>query len=127
MQASLKTSAAVRVWGNGLGVRLTKPVVEGSGVTEDAPVSITVQMGRIIIEPLQRKPHLSSMLAAFNPQRYGSEAMACASLGKEALLSWWHASCLRPSAQTLPGSTMTHMLGARCSGATLAGYFSQDF
>ena len=76
MQAILKISATVRVWGNGLGVRLTKPVVEASGVTEDVPVSITVQMGRIIIEPLQRKPQLSSMLAAFNPQRYRGEAMA---------------------------------------------------
>ena len=85
MQAILKSSATVRVWGNGLGVRLTKAVVEASGVTADSPVSITVRKGRITIEPLQKKPQLSSMLAAFDPQRHGGEVMAFSPLGKEAL------------------------------------------
>ena len=85
MQSILKSSATVRVWGNGLGVRLTKPIVEASGVMADTPVDITVQKGRIIIEPQKRKPQLADMLAAFDPKRHGGEAMAFRPLGKEVL------------------------------------------
>ena len=85
MQHILKSSATVRVWGNGLGVRFTKPVVEASGMMADTPVNITVQKGRIIIEPLQQKPRLADMLAAFDPKRHGGEAMAFSPLGKEVL------------------------------------------
>ena len=83
MQAILRSSATVRVWGNGLGVRFTKPVIEASGMTADAPVNITVQKGRIIIEPRQMKPQLADMLAAFDPRRHGGEAMAFEPMGKE--------------------------------------------
>lgn len=85
MQHILKSSATVRVWGNGLGVRLTKPVVEASGVMADTPVNITVQKGRIIIEPQRKKPQLADMLAAFDPKRHGGEVMAVRPLGKEVL------------------------------------------
>ena len=85
MQPILKSSATVRVWGNGLGVRFTKPVAKASGMTADAIVNITVQKGRIIIEPRQAKPRLADMLAAFDPQRHGGEAMAFGPLGKEVL------------------------------------------
>ena len=85
MQTILKSSATVRVWGNGLGVRFTKPVAQACGVTADTPISITVQKGRIIIEPRQVKASLADMLAAFDPVRHGGEAMAFRPLGKEVL------------------------------------------
>ena len=85
MQRILKSNATLRVWGNGLGVRFTKPVVEASGMKADTPVNITVQKGRIVIEPLRQKPRLTEMLAAFDPKRHGGEAMAFSPLGKEVL------------------------------------------
>ncbi len=75
MQSILTSRTTVRVWGNGLGVRFTKPIVEASGVLADTLVNITVQKGRMIIEPLQRKPQLADKLAAFDLKRRGGEAM----------------------------------------------------
>lgn len=85
MHTILESATTVRVWGNGLGVRLTKPVAQMGGVSADTPVRITVQKGRIIIEPIAAKPTLADMLAAFDAERHGGEAMAFAPLGKEVL------------------------------------------
>lgn len=80
----MSTSAAqIRAWGNGLALRLTKPMAKTAGVTEGSSVRVTVKPGRIIIET-EAEPTLNQMLAAFDPKKHGGEVMAGAAAGVEA-------------------------------------------
>ena len=73
----------ISVWGNGLALRLTKPMAKTAGVAEGSPVRITVKPGRIVIET-ETEPTLEQMLMAFDPKRHGGEVMSGGSVGKEA-------------------------------------------
>lgn len=73
----------ISAWGNGLALRLTKPMAKTVGVTDGSPVRVTVQPGRIIIET-ETEPTLEQMLAAFDPKKHGGEVMADRSVGVEA-------------------------------------------
>jgi antitoxin component of MazEF toxin-antitoxin module len=42
-----------------------------------------VEPGRIVVEPVKRRPTLDEMLAEFDPAIHGGEAMAFEPLGKE--------------------------------------------
>lgn len=78
------TSAThISSWGNGLALRLTKPVAKAAGVTDGSPVRVTVNPGRIVIET-EIEPTLEQMLAAFDPKKHGGEAMAGGAVGVEA-------------------------------------------
>jgi antitoxin MazE len=72
-------------WGNGLGLRFTKQMASAASMDVNSPVRMTVQPGRIIIEMVPKKATLAAMLARFDPQRHGGEAMAFALQGKEAM------------------------------------------
>ena len=73
----------ISAWGNGLALRLTKPMAKAAGVIEGTPVRVLVQPGRIVIES-DTEPSLDQMLAAFDPAKHGGEVMADAPLGVEA-------------------------------------------
>lgn len=73
----------ISAWGNGLALRLTKPMAKTAGVAEGSPVRITVKPGRIVIET-ETEPTLEQMLMAFDPKRHGGEVMASRAVGKEA-------------------------------------------
>ncbi|CAN7412316.1 hypothetical protein LJR289_002542 [Pseudoduganella sp. LjRoot289] len=77
--------ASVNQWGNGLAVRISKAVAKAAGVVEGTRVRITAQEGRIIVEKIEPTPSLDAMLAAFDPERHGGEAMALTPVGKEVL------------------------------------------
>jgi antitoxin MazE len=80
----MSTSAAqISAWGNGLALRLTKPMAKAAGVAEGSRVRVTVKPGRIVIET-EVEPTLDQMLAAFDPKKHGGEAMADRPVGKEA-------------------------------------------
>ena len=72
-------------WGTSLGLRITKAVARVAGVEADSRVTITAEPGRIVIESVPQRPNLEAMLAHFDPQRHGGEAMAFAPIGKEVL------------------------------------------
>lgn len=72
-------------WGTSLGLRITKAVARVAGVEADSRVTITAEPGRIVIESVPQRPTLEAMLAHFDPQRHGGEAMAFAPIGKEVL------------------------------------------
>ena len=72
-------------WGTSLGLRITKAVAKVAGVQADSQVTITAQPGRIVIESVAKRPTLEAMLARFDPERHGGEAMAFAPIGKEVL------------------------------------------
>lgn len=73
----------ISAWGNGLALRLTKPMAKAAGVSEGTPVRVLVKPGRIIIES-DTEPTLDQMLAAFDPAKHGGEVMADAPRGVEA-------------------------------------------
>ena len=80
------TVSQISAWGNGLALRLTKPMAKTAGVTEGSSVRVSVKPGRIVIET-EAEPTLDQMLAAFDPKRHGGEAMAGGAVGAEAFAS----------------------------------------
>lgn len=78
-----RSAAQISAWGNGLALRLTKPMATLAGVAEGSPVRVTVEPGRIVIET-EVGPTLEQMLAAFDPKRHSGEAMAGRAVGVEA-------------------------------------------
>jgi antitoxin MazE len=80
--ASAHINTQVGTWGNGLALRLTKPVAALAGVADGTPVQMTVAPGRIVIE-VATEPSLEQMLAAFDPDRHGGELMAGGPVGAE--------------------------------------------
>lgn len=76
-------TSQISSWGNGLALRITKPMAKTAGVAEGSPVRITVKPGRIVIET-EIDPTLDQMLAAFDPQKHGGEVMADSAVGMEA-------------------------------------------
>ena len=78
------STSTISTWGNGLALRLTKPMAKAAGVTDGTPVRIVAKPGRIVIEA-DTEPTLDDMLAAFDPKRHGGEAMAFAPVGVEVL------------------------------------------
>jgi antitoxin MazE len=77
------STAQISAWGNGLALRLTKPMAKAVGVAEGSPVRVTIKPGRIVIET-EVDPSLDQMLAAFDPRKHGGEVMADRPIGKEA-------------------------------------------
>ena len=73
----------ISVWGNGLALRLTKPMAKAAGVANGTPVRVTIKPGRIVIES-ETEPTLEQMLSAFDPKKHGGELMADGSVGAEA-------------------------------------------
>jgi antitoxin MazE len=77
------SSAQISAWGNGLALRLTKPMAKTAGVAEGSRVRVTVKPGRIVIET-ETEPTLEQMLAVFDPKKHGGEALAGGGVGVEA-------------------------------------------
>ncbi len=77
------TASQISAWGNGLALRLTKPMAKTAGVVDGTPVRVIVKPGRIVIES-ETEPSLEQMLAAFDPVKHGGEVMADAPRGVEA-------------------------------------------
>lgn len=75
-------ASQVNTWGNGLAVRLTKPMAMVAGVTAGTPVRVIATPGRIVIEA-ESRPTLEQMLAAFDPKKHGGEVMADRLVGVE--------------------------------------------
>ena len=73
----------ISAWGNGLALRLTKPMAKTAGVADGSPVRVTVKPGRIVIET-ETEPTLEQMLSAFDPKKHGGEVMASKPVGVEA-------------------------------------------
>lgn len=77
------STAQISAWGNGLALRLTKPMATAAGVTVGSAVRVTVKPGRIVIET-EVEPTLGQMLAAFDPKKHRAEAIAGGAVGVEA-------------------------------------------
>jgi antitoxin MazE len=76
-------ASQISVWGNGLALRITKPMAKTAGIVEGTPVRVTVKPGRILIEA-DTALTLDEMLATFDPAKHSGEFMADSPIGAEA-------------------------------------------
>jgi antitoxin MazE len=77
------TVSQISAWGNGLALRITKPMARAAGVAEGSQVRVNIKQGRIVVES-ETEPTLEQMLSAFDPKRHGGEVMADSPRGVEA-------------------------------------------
>ena len=77
------STARIGAWGDGLALRITKPMAKAVGLAEGSVVRVTIKPGRIVIET-ELDPPLKQMLAAFDSRKHGGEVMADRPVGKEA-------------------------------------------
>jgi hypothetical protein len=80
------SSSQISAKRHGLSRRFTKPKAEDAGVVEGPKVHVSGKPGRIVIET-DTEATLDQMLAAFDPQKHGSEAMESGAVGVEAFIS----------------------------------------
>lgn len=76
------STGRIGAWGNGLALRLTKPMAKAAGMVDGSPVRVTAKPGRIVIE-MDSEPTLDQMLEAFDPKKHGGEALADQAVGAE--------------------------------------------
>ena len=82
MESTLK----IKTWGNGLGVRITSHVARAAGLQADTEVTLTVEEGRLVIEPkTKRKLTLAEKLKVFDPQQHGGEFVVAGRVGAESV------------------------------------------
>jgi antitoxin MazE len=74
----------IKHWGNNLGVRLPAAVAREANLHADQRVRVTVEEGRVVIEPIRDEPlTLAQRLSSFDPALHGGEAMVATALGAE--------------------------------------------
>ena len=74
----------IKHWGNNLGVRLPSAVAKAADLHADQRVRVTVENGRVVIEPIRDEAlTLEQRLARYDVSRHGGEAMQSELLGKE--------------------------------------------
>jgi antitoxin MazE len=56
-------SAKIQKWGNSLGIRIPKTIIDKTNLSEDSEVEIETKDGAIIIFPTKKKESLSSLLS----------------------------------------------------------------
>jgi antitoxin MazE len=75
---------SLKHWGNNLGVRLPQAVAREAHLHADQQVRVSVEAGRVVIEPLPTAPlSLEDRLKRFDPERHAGEVMATAPIGAE--------------------------------------------
>lgn len=75
---------SLKNWGNNLGVRLPQAVARAAQLHADQQVKISVESGRVVIEPLPMEVlSLEDRLKRFDPERHGGEVMSAPLIGAE--------------------------------------------
>lgn len=75
----------ITAWGNSHGVRLPREILEKADIAAETDVKITAEPGRIVIEPVRRKPTLTELLAQIRPGHRSEEVDYGAPRGREVL------------------------------------------
>lgn len=70
-------------WGNSLGVRLSKGIVEAAGLRAGDRVSVELVDGSVIIRHAKPKYRLDDLLTGLKPEMLHGEAETGAPLGSE--------------------------------------------
>jgi antitoxin MazE len=75
---------AVRKWGNSLALRIPRALAAAAGVGQGTEVEVSVQAGRLVVEPVLRVPTLEELLAGFSDENAGAYADVPGAMGREA-------------------------------------------
>jgi len=75
---------SVKKWGNSAAVRIPLPVLVASRLSLEQTVDVSVENGRIIMEPVKQDA-LHSLIAAITPENVHQEMSFGPPVGKEAL------------------------------------------
>ena len=74
----------VQKWGNSLALRIPKEFAAEAGLSEDAPVELLLREGKLVIQPLARKPlSLGELLRGVTDQNRPGEWDTGRPIGKE--------------------------------------------
>lgn len=65
----------VQRWGNSQGLRLTKALLNEAGIHVGDEVNVSVQNGRIIVEPVSRRKYDLETLLSQMPEEYQPEEL----------------------------------------------------
>jgi antitoxin MazE len=77
-------SVTLHRWGNSIGLRLPKPLLEQLGLGEGSKVDLRIEGGHLVIEPQRtRKLTLKDVLAGFTPDDQPGELGWGKPVGKE--------------------------------------------
>ena len=66
-------SAKLQKWGNSLGIRIPKAIIEKVNLEENDEVIIEQQDGKIVIFPVKRKPSLIELMTKVTSENLHSE------------------------------------------------------
>jgi antitoxin MazE len=72
----------VSKWGNSLGIRIPRGVAKEAGIGLGAPVKISAQKGRIVVEPVVFD--LDSLIKRITPQNRHKASETGSAVGQEA-------------------------------------------
>lgn len=76
----------IRKWGNSLGIRLPKAIMQENNITDGSEVDITTKDGVIILKPVQKKKYeLKDLLDGVSEVNIHNEIKTGDATGKE---SW---------------------------------------
>ncbi len=70
-------------WGNSLAVRIPKAFAEQAKIREGTPLEISVENGRVILQPQRQKYTLEALLENINEDNLHGETDWGADVGKE--------------------------------------------
>jgi antitoxin MazE len=77
-------SVTLHRWGNSVGLRLPKPLLEQLGLAAGSEVDLRIEEGRLVIEPRRaRRPTLKDVLKGFGPDDQPGEVGWGKPVGKE--------------------------------------------
>lgn len=74
---------AVKRWGNSLGVRIPKSILEENSLKEGSEINIISKDGTIIFEPVKKKYNLKDLLEGINESNLHGEISTGDSVGEE--------------------------------------------
>jgi antitoxin MazE len=75
----------IKKWGNSLALRIPQAFANEAGLTQDSPVEMTLEGGRLIITPIvSKKPRLDDLLAGITPDNIHKEVDTGDPMGNEA-------------------------------------------
>lgn len=76
-------TSKVSKWGNSLGLRLPKSLIQVLNLKDGSEVTITQQKGRIIIEPIQADLSMDELLVGMTETQVLSQYESTEARGKE--------------------------------------------
>lgn len=60
-------------WGDGIGVRIPKRIVDKLELTAGSELQVTEEQGKIILKPVEKSPRLEELLAQCSPDKRHEE------------------------------------------------------